>query len=232
MTTLQTVALNCAKQLGRADAAGLAIIDLESEIREQVGESVKFYNRKPWGLTEVRGAELVTVANQTWYSTIDLTTGSGNQEVSGRSTASADDILDIIYARQDVGPSGLNEPIYEMKYSRFERLFEGSTPGSNPTHYTRFAGQIGIWPTPDSAYTLYMSVAIKPPVPTVTTDTSVWFDEAQELIEAATCKRISAKYLRDDDLARRFEILEQDAASGLNTEYVYKRTTGRLTPHD
>ena len=229
--TLVTVALECAKQLGRANDAGTAFLELGAEIREQVRETIRFYNRQPYALTEFRGATLTTVTSTIWYSTVDLTSGDGDQSKAGRTTVDVKDVLGLTYMRENPGSSGLNEPMYRVSYEKFESMFEGSSPVGPPTYYTIYAGQIGIWPTPDAAYSLYFSAHIKPPVPSADDDDSIWFTEAGEMIEAGACKRVCAKYLRDIERAAAFGAMEDTARRNLQREHVLKSSSGRLKPH-
>lgn len=230
--TLATVALSCAKQLGRVNSDGTAITDLETEIKEQIQETIRFYNRKPYHLTEFRGFTLTTAASTIWYSSVDLTTGDGDQDKTGRTTVDTNQILNIRYSRENPGSSGLNEPLTRIDYQYFERLQEGSTPQGTPTYYTFYAGQIGIWPTPDAAYELYFSGHVKPVVPTSDGANSVWFDEANEMIEAGALKRVCLKYLRDKMRAADFEPIEASAANAMAREHLLKSSTGKLRAHD
>lgn len=232
MATLATVALACAKQLGRVDSAGTSITDLETEIKEQIGETVRYFNRQSFHLTEFRGLTLTTAASTIWYSSVDLTSGDGDQSSTGRTALDTNQILNIQYARENPGSSGLNEPLRRISYTHFERLQEGSTPQGTPTYFTYYAGQIGIWPTPDAAYTLYFSAHVKPPVPTDDADESVWFTEAQEMIEAGACKRVCLKYLRDAQRATEFAAIEEGVRKELEREYLLKSSTGRLKVND
>ncbi|WP_299949076.1 hypothetical protein [uncultured Ruegeria sp.] len=230
--TLTTVALSCAKQLGRVNAAGTDITDLEAEIKEQIQETIRFYNRKPYHLTEFRGFTLDTAASTVWYSSVDLTSGDGDQSNTSRTAVDTNQILNITYSRENPGSSGLNEPLDRIPYAKFERLREGSTPQGTPTYYTYYAGQIGIWPTPDGVYELYFSGHVKPVVPTNDSDTSVWFDEANEMIEAGALKRVCLKYLRDKERAADFGIIEDGAARAMAREHLLKSSTGKLKVHD
>lgn len=228
--TLATVALNCAKQIGRTNAGGTAITDLEAEIKEQIRETVRFYNRKSWALTEFRGFQFDTVASTTWYSSVDLTSGDGDQDKSSRTTVDANTILAINYMRVNTGASGLEEPLERIPYARFERLFEGSTPTGNPSHFTVYAGQIGLWSTPSEAFTIYGSGSVKAPVPSADSDSTVWFDQAGELIEAGALKRICAKYLRDNERAAVFADLERDQMTAMAGETLLRSSSGKLRP--
>lgn len=226
--TLATSALKCAVQLGRANATGTAIADLGTQIKQEIGETIRFYNRRQYHLTEFRGLTLTTAASTVWYSTVDLTAGDGNQSATERIAVDVNDILKLDYGRENPGSSGFNEPLYETPYRTFEHLQEGSTPTGPPTYYTRYAGQIGIWPTPDAAYTLYFSGTVKPVIPTDDDDTSVWLDEAEELIVSGACRRVCLKHLRDAERAAEFAVLEQEAERMLVTEYTQKASNGRL----
>jgi len=230
--TLATVALSCAKQLGRANSSGTEILDLEDEIKEQIAETIRFYNRQSYHLTEFRGAELTTVSGTTWYSSIDLTSGDGDQASAGRTTVDVGQVVTLNYMRENPGSSGFNDTMDRLSYLDFERMFEGSTPNGTPSYYTVYAGQIGIWPTPDAAYTLYFSAHIKPVVPTADDDTSVWFDEANEMIEAGALKRVCLKYLRDTQRAAEFAAIEDTAQRGLEREYTMKTSSRKLRANE
>lgn len=224
--TLATVALNCAKQIGRANSTGTAIIALEAEIKSEIQEAIRFYNRKPWALTEFRGMILTTVADTTWYSTVDLTSGDGDQSNSGRTAVNVNTILTIDHMRYD------DEDISRVSYRELERLVEASdTGGAEPYHFAVYAGQIGLWPTPTSAIEVYLSGTIKAPIPTADGDDSVWLTEAQELIEAAALKRMCTKHLRDNERAAQFEVLERDAMRALVGENMLKTGTGKIRAH-
>lgn len=226
--TLATTALKCAKMLGRVDAAGTTITDLEDEIKEEIADTIRHFNRKPYALTEFRGATITTAASTTWYSTVDLTSGAGDQDTSGRSSVDVNDVLSLTYMRDNSN----DWPMAYLPYRDFEPLFEGSTPEGGPTKYTVYAGQVGLWPTPDAAYTIYFSAKIKAPVPTDDADTSVWLSQCEEMIAAGACKRVCLKYLRDSERAAEFAVIENDAMMDLERETVLKTSSRKLKVHD
>lgn len=230
--TLATSALECAKWLSRVNADGTAIVDLESEIKTEIGETIRFYNRQPFHLTEFRGVTLTTVASTTWYSSVDMTSGDGDQDNTSRSAVDTKEILNLEYMRENPGSSGLNEPLFKIPYLQFERLQEGSTPEGTPQYWTFYAGQIGIWPTPAGAYDLYFSAHMKPVVPTADSDTSVWLTECEEMILAGAAKRVCLKHLRDNERAQVFAAIENSAAMQLEKEHVLKSSSGRIKVHD
>lgn len=224
--TLASVALDCAKYLGRVNASGTAITDLAAEIKAEIGETVRFYNREKWALTEFRGMTLTTAAGTAWYSVVNLTSGSGDQENAGRTAVDVNTILAVHYARMDA--NDLDFDLKQLSIREFEALFEGVTPSLYPNYFTLYAGQIGLWPVPDAAYQIYLNGHVKPPVPTGDGDTSVWFTEAKELIEAGACKRVCLKYLRDQERAGEFAALEASAVMQLRGEHARRTSTGRL----
>lgn len=228
--TLATSALKTAKYLGRVNAAGTSITDLETEIKEEIGETIRFYNRQKYALTEVRGFELTTVAGRTWYSSVNLSAGSGDQDVTGRTAVDANQIVSIHYAREGSG-GNLDDSLLRLSYEKFEKLFEGVTPQSSPSYFTYYAGQIGLWPTPNAVYTIYMSGVVKGVVPVSDGDTSIWLTEAEEMITTGAAKRVASKYTRNDGLATRMAMLEESARSNFARENAMKQSSGRIKAH-
>lgn len=243
MTTLATSALNIAKQLGRVDAAGTTIVDLGDEIKEEIRNTIRHFNRRPWHLTETRLIEFDTVAGQVWYNEGLISTGAATTEaltvlasnvivVDTAASTSVDfiDLVHIDYIRET--SSSLDDGLREFKYRDFERLFEGSALGGVPYAFTRYGGQIGIYPTPQAAHTIQMSATIKGAVPAADTGTSVWFTRANELIEASAAGRVCVKHLRDNERANAFAAIAAPLERELHQEYVRNSATGRIKPHD
>lgn len=206
----------------------LARTDLGTQIRQEVGLACQRYERELWYINEVRGAELQCAPGQVWYSTVNLTNANG---YTSAASVSAQRILTIDYMRRVQSPSGLDEDMRPIDYATFERLQEGSNTEGQPTYYTRYAGQIGIWPTPGAADVMYFSGKFKPTVPSADSDTSAWFTEAQELIEASAAANVAGAFLRDFELEARFRQREALQIAALRSEGVRKGTTGRLRAH-
>ena len=234
--TLQLSALNIANQLGRTNADGTLILDLEDPIKAEIRNAIRHYNRMPSHLTEVRGGILNTLLptddeplRGIWYSTVDVVDDThGFQSIGDRQTIDVEDIITIHYMRENPGLSGLNEPLDQISYEHFERLFEGSVPQGQPELYTKYAGQIGIWPTPAAEYPLYWSGVVRPQVPVADDDDSVWFRNQRELIENAAAARVCAKYLRNTEWANTFKALEQEEYDVFQTEYAQQSGTSRI----
>ena len=205
MATLSTVRANVADLLrGRTDLA--------SQIDAEIQNTIRQYNRRVNWLTERRGGTVTTVAGTTWYSTIDLTTGKGfGDSTTGTTPTSTEDfknIIKVIYAKLEQG--AIDWPLTRVSYDEFERLVEGNAVQGTPDYYTTFAGEIGLWPTPGTVYSIYVSAFWKPIIPTTDSDESVWFDENLELIEMSTARRVAFKWLHDPELAGTFALGEKE----------------------
>lgn len=225
-TTLNDVAKTVAKYLGRAATDG-TILDLEEEIKDEIGQAVKFYNRKQSYLTEFRECEITTAAGTVWYSAFTMANGAGEQSNS-RTSVSTSDIVKIQFMRDTA--NNLNERLDRVSYREFERLRDGTAAQTDPTVYTFYAGQIGLWPTPSGTATVEFSGHIKPQVPTADTDTSVWFDEADELIALSAARRVLKNHLRDTQRALEFADEEALAWSSVESEQV-RKSSGRIRAH-
>lgn len=219
MTTLLDVRNRIADQLSRSD--------LSTQIDREIQLAIQRYNRRVSWLHEVRGATLITVVGQRFYSTIDLTAGAGPQDVTGRTAVSVQDVQKVEYMRD-----ADDDPIEQIDYREFERRFDVSGTTGGAEYFTLYAGQIGLWPAPDAVATFTLSVVVKPVVPASATDTSVWFDQAQELIENAAAAAICRKFIQDGERAQAFQVYESAAWEDLVRESNQKMATGRLKAHD
>lgn len=219
MPTLLEVRNRIADQLSRSN--------LSTQIDAEIGLAIQRYSRKVSWLTEVRGATLDTVASQTWYLSIDLTSGAGPQSVAGRTSVSLKDVQRINYIRDDD-----DLEMRQLHYKDFERLFDADNSLGGPTHFALYGGQLGFWPTPDAAVEFQLSVTVKPVVPTMTTDTSVFFDYAQELIENAAAGAVCRKFIQDTERAAAFQAYEAAAWNEIVAEGRLKMGTGKIVVHD
>ena len=219
--TLATIAANVANQTLRSD--------LSAEIRSEIKAAIREFNRKPWYLTEVRGGTFPTVANTEFYSSVDFTAGASyGSSTDFTSTTSAKDIVKIRYAKIEDG--SLDVRLDVVSNQEFETFREGAQSTGYPDRISLYAGQLGLWPVPSSALTVYISAVVKGAIPSSDSDGSVWFDEAQELIEAAAAKRLYAKYILDMEKALVHQEIERQQISALTGEAVRKMGTGRVRP--
>ena len=219
MTTFLDVRNRVADQLARSD--------LSAQIDREIQLAIARYNRRVTWLHEVRAVTLTSVAAQAWYSSVDVSTGAGPQAVVGRTAVDVSDIQSVRYMR-----TADYDDLKQVHYSDFERFFDTTGSGGRTAYFTLYAGQIGIWPVPAGVETFTLSVVCKPVIPASATDTSVWFDQAQELIENAAASAICRKFLSDGERAQAFKVFEDAAWDELLAESNQKSATGRIRSCD
>lgn len=219
MTTFLDVRDRVADQLARSD--------LSAQIDREIQLAITRYNRRVTWLHEVRAVTLTSVAAQAWYSSVDVSTGAGPQDVAGRTAVDVSDIQSVRHIR-----TADYDDLKQVRYSYFERFFDTTGSAGRTSYFTLYAGQIGLWPVPAGVETFTMSVVCKPVVPSSAADTSVWFDQAQELIENAAASAICRKFLSDGERAQAFKVFEDAAWDELLAESNKKAATGRIRSCD
>jgi len=221
VTTLGDIAGNVADQLARSD--------LDAQIKREIALVIKRYQREVTWLHEVHDAELTTAAGVIWYDSLSLAGSHGYADyTSGDTALSTERLLAVRYMRTLDGT--LEDQLYYLPIQTFLYWHENSVQGGEITHYTLYGGQLGIWPTPNNAQTIKVTGIFQPTVPSADSDASVWFDEAQELVEAATAARVARKYLQDYERARDFEQIEAVQISALRSEGTRRMASGRIRP--
>ena len=81
--------------------------------------------------------------------------------------------------------------------------------------------------------TIYtLSAVVKPIIPSLAADESIWFDQAQELIENAAAAAICRKFIQDGERAQAFQVYETEAWNDLVREGNQKMATGKLRACD
>lgn len=216
--TLSTMATTVAGELVRSD--------LTTEIKAEIGNVVRVLNNEPFAFTELRDCELTTVADQTWYTTIDASAGTGPH--TGGGSTSVQDISGIDWMK--ISDSGQNWQVEQIGFREFEARREGVSTSTIPSDFVLYAGQIGFWPTPAGAHTVYISARIKPAVPTGDSDESIWFERAGELVREMAAERVLRKHIRDPQAAIARARGAAEIMSALRLESALQRSTGRTTP--
>ena len=219
MTTFLDVRTRVADQLARSD--------LNTQIDREIQLAMARYNRRVSWLHEVREVSLTSVAARAWYSSVDLSTGTGPQDTTGRTAVDVADIQKIDYMRD---PN--YDDLRQVHYSDFEGFFDTTGAAGRPTYFTLYAGQIGIWPVPDGVTIYTLSAVVKPIIPSLAADESIWFDQAQELIENAAAAAICRKFIQDGERAQAFQVYETEAWNDLVREGNQKMATGKLRAQD
>lgn len=206
--------------------------DLTAEAKTEIGNAIRHYSRRNTWVIEHRGGTITTSAGTNWYSTIDLTASGHNAIDDGytgtdpTSTTDLDQMLKMEFAKIEDG--SVDWPLERVAYRPFERMLEGTAVQGTPSYITLHAGQIGLWPTPGSAFTVYISGMFKPLVPSSDTDESVWLDKYNELIELSAARRLASKHMQDTEAAEMYARLEAEQELLLVAENSARRTRGVL----
>lgn len=226
--TLETVRDRVAAKLVRTDSTTEGYID------EQIKAAVRYYRRKPWHFTEIRQGFLTTSAMCEWYTsayfvestdpclfvTLDLAQAS--------SVASEVAMSDIIRIDQIIDPSNNDCVLAGISYEHFLNLQGGvSTTSTSPVNYTRYGQQLGLYPKPSGVIELNISAVVAPIVPTAADSTSVFFEQASDLIEAYACEKVCMLYLKDLEGAAAYRDERMSQESNLQMEHVNQTATGR-----
>lgn len=200
-----------AEKLTRSGTVAQGYID------EQIQAAVRYCRRQPWHFTEEREGTLTTVANQDWYTTVTFDATS----------VPVEDILRIDEIRS---PDNLDRCLDLISYNEYQNLQRGTTVTSlSPTAYTRYGQQIGIYSTPGGVFNLEVSAVVKPEVPATSATTSVFFEQARDLIEAYACEKTCALYFRNMEHAAAFRDERMSQERALNQEHALQTATRRTT---
>lgn len=207
----------------------LARTDLNTQIKAEVQQTIKHYECKPWAFTEHLDATLTTVAGDAYYETVDATAGEGL--VTFSAAVAVERIVSIADVVIDRGPDQHNAPLAQWRFTDIKSAVESTSSQGEPYHWARYAGRLILYPVPDAVYTIRLSGVFMPPIPAEDSDTSVWFDRAQELIEMGALLRVASKYrVLDDGETVKFAGLVQSAEAALRGESNMQRRTGRIKP--
>lgn len=218
MATLGDIVTTVADQLARSD--------LNTQIKAEVQNVIRRLRSENLDLSELRSLTLETVAGQTWYDSVSTATVAGL--ATPAATVSVRDILSIQYMREAPGGSQLLEGMRPISYLDLERLQEGSTSSGDPEYYALYGGQLALWPTPGAVQTIYLSAVVRPVIPSLDADTSVYFDEAQELVEAMTASRVALKYAQDEQMAAMHAAPVAGLLQALRAVSSSRRASGRI----
>lgn len=195
----------------------LARSDLASQIDSEIARAVEHYNRQGGHVfTEEHGGTITTAANVAWYDQVDF-------PVYGPVGVAA--LHRIDHARASQG-----WPLDQVSIAAFEDQRGSTSVTGTPSHFTRYGGRIGFWPTPAGAETITLAARFQANVPDSDDDTSIWFMQAREAIESRVAAAVALKYLADPERAQMFTVAREAADRALAIETAAQTTTGRIRP--
>jgi len=238
MATLGDMVTRIKAEMGRGE---------DATVRQQVVSAIEEARRRYTWFSERRSMLIELTAGQVWYSKIGFR--SPSQATAAQITAETNtDTEDIEYSLDDFPYEGTVSDILRidwialddytqrwpmdwLEYQHFEMAHQDApAPASGdidtdvasraqPTSWTRYGAQIGVFPIPDQHYLLRLSGQVRPLVPSADGDSSIWFDEAEEYIRIAAKKRLARDNYRDMEAYQAFALAEQSAEKRLRAEY-------------
>lgn len=218
MTTVADIRAILATRIRRSD--------VNDEIDAEIIATCREMER--WATFIQQRAECVitTVANQQWYSTVDLSSSAG-VGTNDSATLDVGRILRIQHMQRTSG-SGLDEEIVPVAFRMFQQLSEDTASGGPPINYTTYAHRIGLWPVPASIMTVEFDAYIKPVTPTASTSESAYIDEAQDYVESRAAQRVHQHVLRNYEAAGSMAGEVRELRDGLLHENAKKQSSGRV----
>lgn len=200
--TLQTMLDQIASDLTRSDLA--------SQAQSAILDAIDHYAHDRFWFNVTRSKTFPTVANRQAYDGTDL--------------AQIPDVIQFDSLFLKDGPSG-----YFLTWNDAEEaewLLSSATTGpGRPTDFTYIDGQILLWPTPITVYTLRPHMHYRLPAISEPSDSNAWLNEAEQLIRAHAKMLLYANVLEDDTGATRMQAQIPAHKAKLDAE-----TSRRLSP--
>jgi hypothetical protein len=199
MTTLAALKSEIADDLTRSD--------LTAEIAAAITAAIKFYQDERLFFKLNHTSSFATVASQVFYD--------------------GDDDADIpLYTDIDqliIRDSGHDYLLKRVNVLQFEILSDGNTTNNEPSIWMYGNERIGLYPTPDAAYTITIlgNYTVAGPASDSETDND-WMTHGYELIRARAISNLMRYKTRQYDEARKFRELELEHLTQL------RKRTSRL----
>lgn len=198
-------------------ADDLARSDLTSAIATEISNSIKFYQAEHFYFNETRDKTFTTVADQTWYS-------------------SSDDADIPLFTDIDFIHITISSNRYELDripIGRFEILTDSNSTSGQPYLYAHYNRQIGLYNTPDSAYTVRIIGAYQTAEPVTDGETdNPWMVEAYQLIRARSLANLCDFKIKDYERADKMRVREASELERIFRETDRRKKTDKLVPSE
>lgn len=208
MSTLGTLKNDVRSDLGNSAFSG-------DYIGQAAANAIRFYQPRRFYFNESREKTFLTVADQTWYSESDDADIGLIKQVDAMviETASYDRRLGIL----DV--------------SALEVYTDAGSSTAEPDYWAYYNRQIGLYPTPDDAYTIRILglIGVAGPASDGESD-NPWMVEAYDLIRARVLVDIFMYRQRDLEMAQAARLREKDELSRIERETERRLGTGHIVP--
>ena len=190
--------------------------DLTTEVGQAIDHAIDIYRNEKLWFMETKSKSFATVASQIYY------TSSDDADIG---------LMSDIYSAQ-IRISNTDYPLAKIRsIGEFELLQDGNTNTGQPTHFVWFEGSIGLYVTPDQAYTVTMIGNFTPAAPATDGETNnVWMTDAYDMVMFKALEFIFAMHTDQMDRA---QVMNQAAASQLDIHYRKsneRKSAGRLVP--
>lgn len=220
MTTVADVRAIVAEMIKRSDQN-------DNIDREIIGACAEL-ERKLTFISQVAEFTLTTVADQEWYTTLDLSSAIPAEGTNDSATLSMERVLRIEYLAGAPTGQTTTVEIRPLRFKEYQDLSEGAASAGWPTYYTVYGHRLGLWPVPSEVFTIQGDGIIKPVSPTSSSSESAFIDQAQDLVECMAASRICARYINDPRRAATYMGEAERLMANLIGEDTKKRSTGKL----
>lgn len=189
--------------------------DINSQIGVGLNRAIQHYQSQRTWFNEA-SATFQTITAQQSYSTAD---GIPTDILKI-------DVIKIVFATNDEFPLRQQSFQYVQDVNRSPTTFTGQ-----PTNYARYSGKIWFDVTPDDAYEVKLHY-IKEYSDIASTQSNDWTTEsgALELVEARTGWWVASRILRDDTMAARYKVEENEAYKSFNERCLRETRAGHVKP--
>lgn len=206
----------------------LARSDLNDQIDREVINACKELERESIFISQVAEFKLTTVANQEWYTSLDLSAAIPAEGTNSSAALPVERVLKVNYLKGTPTGQTTEVEISRLHFSDFQRLSEGASSAGWPTYYTIFGHRLGLWPVPGEVFTIEGDGVIKPVAPTDSSSESAFIDQAEDLVVSLAAERVARRYLQDAEMASAYAADASRLVQSLLREDTKKRGAGRL----
>lgn len=182
------------------------------QVNDAIGTAIKYYERRPFWFNMNRGT-FATVNAQEFYTLSNMSMTTDMIEVMSLTATNAGAVTQLIPVPNHV----------------IDALASASTTGV-PTHFSRHAESLRLFPTPAAAYTMTIRYINKLAALSADSSTNAWTDECEEMIRMASKRILSQDILMNVEMAKGFAELETVAYNAVVEEHNRRFPYMPITP--
>ncbi len=207
MTTLATLKTEIADDLGRSD--------LTDAIADAITAAIAYYQKENLFFKENHTASFSTVADQVYYSSSD------DSDIGNVID------LDAVLCRI----SNNDYTLTPLDIHTFEVLNDANVSSGAPSRYVWHAEQVGLYPPPDTVYTVYLIGSFKVAAPASDSEAdNDWMTEGYELIRARAVSQLAKFKTQDFELSAIMQAAANEQLDDLRVRTARLHATNRVMP--